>query len=99
MRRMGPSGLDIGFDGGVNDAARAWLGAREKDEFRLVEDALGLDERHFGPFPDPIHRSAAGIKMIRIIFCGAIAVERQRPFDKSRNSAGSRRMTGLRVTT
>ena len=65
---MRPGGLDIGVDGGVDDAASARLGAREEDEFRLVEDALGLDVGHFGHFSDPIHRSAAGIKIIRIIF-------------------------------
>lgn len=71
LRGVGPGGLDVGVDGGVDYAAGARLSAREEDEFRLVEDAFGLDVGHIGHFPDPIHRSAVGIKIIRIIFCGA----------------------------
>jgi hypothetical protein len=34
------------------------LSAREEDEFRLVEDALGLDVGHVGHFSDPIRLEA-----------------------------------------
>jgi len=55
---MRPGGLDIGIDGGVYDAAGARLGAREEDEFRLVEDALGLDFGCVRHFSDPIRSEA-----------------------------------------
>ena len=73
LRCVRPGGLDVGVDGGVDDAAGAWLSAREEDEFCLVEDALGLNFRYVRHFSDPIHRSATGIKIIRIIFCGYAA--------------------------
>jgi len=63
LRGVGPSGLDVGVDGGVDDGAGARLSAREKDKLRLVEDALGLYFRHVGHFADPIHRSGIGIKI------------------------------------
>ena len=76
---MGPGGLNVGVDGGVDDTAGARLSAREEDEFRLVEDAFGLDVGHFCHFSDPIHRSATGIKIIRIIFCGVTTLRRAEP--------------------
>jgi hypothetical protein len=56
--------LNVGVNGGVDDAALPDLGTREKDEFRLMEDAFGLDFGHVGHFADPIHRSDLGIKII-----------------------------------
>ncbi len=56
--RFGPCFLQADVNGGVDDAGGGHDRAREKDEFRLVKNALGLRFRFIGHLTDPIHRSA-----------------------------------------